>query len=1029
MKIAAARVVPVRLPLRAPLDTAHERIEVRRGALLVLAAEGGCVGLGEATPIGGFGLESAGEARAQLAALAAAVVGRDARELDVLLDAAEAAAPAAPVARAALDGALHDLAAQAAGVSLAAFLASRGLREAWAEQEAAGQEPVARARVPVSALLAATTPIHVGREAARARARGFSCVKLKLGAAGGLERDVARVSAAREALGPGVGLRLDVNGAWSAPEAEAALARLAPLDVELVEQPVAAGEVEALAWLRARSPIALAADESAASAAGLERVLALRAADVVVLKPSALGGLRAARRLAARARAAGCDVVVTSLLDGAVARAGALALAASLPGPLRACGLATGGLLAADLAPRERLERGRLAVPARLGLGVALDERRLARLRDDEDAASRRGRPPRPPRLASSQALVPAPARARAAAVPPGRRAARAARPTSDAGPASARAARARPESAAAAGPWWLGARAAATPEAPALRFAGRTLSFAELAALAERAARGLRAAGAARGARVALLLENGPLFVALAHAAQRAGVVLVPLGPRLTAPELAFQLAEARVDLLVHGGGGLARRARAAAREAHARRVPPAKEAVRCVSAEALERRIARSAGAARAGDRGAPLLDAIDPSAPAAIVFTSGTTGRPKGAVLSWASFRASAAGSAAHVGSRPGDRWLACMPLHHVGGLAILWRSVLDGSAVVLHERFDAEAAARALDEEAITLASFVPTMLRRVLDARAARPAPPALRAVLVGGAAAPFALLARARRLGLPVLPTYGLTEAASQVATLPRGAPLREDGGGLRPLPGNALRILAEDGTPRAPGRPGEIAVRGPTLMQGYDGRPDETARVLAGGWLRTGDVGVLDASGALRVLDRRSDLVVSGGENVYPAEVEAALLAHPDVDDAGVAGLPHADLGRCVTAWVVLRRGARPDAPALERFLRARLAGYKTPRSIRFVEALPRGAGGKLDRRALARMRASTDERPGGRARGEAARRLQASREPRRRAPPEPPARRTWSAGGLRVRARAGEPQLPRQGCVGARPRGRARA
>lgn len=498
----------------------------------------------------------------------------------------------------------------------------------------------------------------------------------------------------------------------------------------------------------------------------------------------------------------------------------------------------------------------------------------------------------------------------------------------------------------------WIRSRAEATPDAAALVAGPRTWTWRELAAEAERIAVGLRAAGLRAGDRVALLLESDASFVSLVHAAPLAGVTLVPLNLRLTAVELAFQLDDAGAAAVIHGAAELALRARAAAEAAGARALGIADLLANAAGGDAA---VTALGAHGREGALGAVCAAArIELGAAAAILYTSGTTGRPKGAVLSYGSFLWSAIGSAFHLGALPGDRWLACMPLHHVGGLSILLRSVLAGSAVVLHERFDAGSAARALDQDGITLASFVPTMLARVLEARGDRAAPSSLRALLVGGAAASPAWLERAARQGWPLLPTYGLTEAASQVATLPPGAPLRADGGGLVALPGTELRIAGADGAPQAPGVEGEIQVRGPTLMSGYHARPAETAHALAGGWLRTGDVGVQNPDGSLRVLDRRSDLVVSGGENVYPAEVEAALLSHPDVADAGVAGLPDADLGRRVAGWVVLRPGAPADAAALERHLRSRLAGYKVPRAWRFVEALPRNAGGKLVRREL---------------------------------------------------------------------------
>ena len=459
--------------------------------------------------------------------------------------------------------------------------------------------------------------------------------------------------------------------------------------------------------------------------------------------------------------------------------------------------------------------------------------------------------------------------------------------------------------------PIWLGARARLAPDAPALRCGDAQWSFAELDQAAHRTAHALRARGVRAGDRVALRLPNGADFVALVHGAQLCGAALVPLNTRLTARELDFQLRDCGPRVLVE----------------------------------------------TPLGD-GAPeseLCRELDLSDTAAVVYTSGTSGAPKGAELSHGAFLWSAVGASFQQGAAPGDRWLACLPLFHVGGLAILYRSVLSGAAVTLHERFDPARVADELDHGGITLVSLVANMLERVLDARGERPAPPALRCVLLGGGPAPRDLLARARALGFPVATTYGLTETASQVATLPLELARRDGDAVGVPLFANELRIVSPDGVALPPGEAGEIAVRGPTLMKGYLGRPAETAAALRDGWLFTGDVGTLDARGFLRVLDRRSDLIVCGGENVYPAEVEAALRAHPAVGDAGVAGEPDSRFGRRVAAWVILRPEARASTDELEAFCRARIAGYKIPRAFHFVDELPRGPSGKLLRRELA--------------------------------------------------------------------------
>ncbi len=479
----------------------------------------------------------------------------------------------------------------------------------------------------------------------------------------------------------------------------------------------------------------------------------------------------------------------------------------------------------------------------------------------------------------------------------------------------------------------WLAERAARTPGAPALVTDDVALDFAALDARVGATAAALAAHGVGPGTKVAALLGNGLPLVCALHATDRLGALWVSLNTRLTPRELAFMLADAGAELLLFDAAN-AETARAAAAE-----VP----VVRPLPVEDLER-------AATAP----PPTATPDPDAPFAILYTSGTTGRPKGAMLSRASVEASARASSQHLGSGKDDTWLACMPLFHVGGLSILVRSAIDGARVVLRPRFDAADASEAIDRFAPSFVSFTATMLQRVLDHRGERPAPDALRCVLLGGGPAPTPLVERARAAGFPVRKTYGLTEACSQVATqLPHAAP----GDGVTPLPGVALRIVDEAGEPRLAGEPGEILVRGPIVMSGYVNAPDATRETLREGWLHTGDIGRLDAEGRLQMLDRRSDLIVSGGENVYPAEVEAALLEHPAVAEVAVGGVDDADFGRRPVAWWVPQATAPPPSEAeLGAHCRARLAGYKVPVAFPRCETLPRDGNGKLLRRALPR-------------------------------------------------------------------------
>jgi len=355
MKIARAVLTRVRLRLRVPIATARGPIETREGAVLALTTESGLLGYGETLPLAGFGAESPDRSSETLSGLARALIGRDVEELDALLDLVEALAPEAPAARSAVDVALFDLAARARGISVASLLAEPGR---------------SRDRVDLNALVYAKRPETVAREAASAVAQGYRTVKLKVGAFS-LELDEARVAALRDSVGDEVKIRLDANGGWKEPEAEQAIARLAPYRVELLEQPVDASDLAELARLSAASPIPIAADEALSGGRAIDEIFARDAASVLVLKPAALGGLRASQRIAARARAVGWGVVVTSALDSAIGLAAALHLAAALPGPHFAAGLATAGLFECDLANAPSPMGGGLSLSDEHGIGVA----------------------------------------------------------------------------------------------------------------------------------------------------------------------------------------------------------------------------------------------------------------------------------------------------------------------------------------------------------------------------------------------------------------------------------------------------------------------------------------------------------------------------------------------------------------------------------------------------------------------------------------------------------------------------------
>jgi len=432
--------------------------------------------------------------------------------------------------------------------------------------------------------------------------------------------------------------------------------------------------------------------------------------------------------------------------------------------------------------------------------------------------------------------------------------------------------------------PAWIHAAAARRGDWVAIEGPERSLTYAELRDEAVRAARALRGAR-----RVAIALAPGEEFVIALHACLVAGAAVVPIDLRLAPAEREQRAAGADVVL----------------------------DAPVAIGAPTPWRLAGQPASPDERGERTGSADGA------AAVVHTSGTTAASKAVVLTHGNFLASALGSAVALGLDPAERWLCPMPLTHVGGLSIPIRSAIYATTAVLHVRFDTDAALAELMDPArrITLVSLVPTMLARLLDAGLARP--PTLRWALLGGGPIPPALLERAREAGVPVAPTYGMTEACSQIATF-----------GFA-LPGVEL-IVADDA---------EVLVRGPIVAPGA---------VSDDGWLHTGDLGRLDERGALEIIGRKSDTIITGGENVAPTEVEAVLLEHPAVADAAVHARHDPEWGEAVVATVVLRDGRTASPEELRTHCAARLAAFKVPKAVSFSDRLPRTVSGKLLRRQL---------------------------------------------------------------------------
>lgn len=333
-------------------------------------------------------------------------------------------------------------------------------------------------------------------------------------------------------------------------------------------------------------------------------------------------------------------------------------------------------------------------------------------------------------------------------------------------------------------------------------------------------------------------------------------------------------------------------------------------------------------------------------NPDRTISIMYTSGTTGRPKGVRQTLENHMSSALGSALSSGVLPEDKWLCVMPLYHISGFSMIMRSLIYGSALQLHTRFEPKAILGAIEHDGISHLSVVTTMLGQLLEQYEKQPFPiPSMfRTVLAGGGPVPASYLKQAQSNGFPVVQTYGMTETSSQTCTLLAEDAIRKLGSAGKPL---FFAEVCIDGESE-----GEVWVRGPHVTPGYIGAAAHMDPVTEDGWLKTGDIGRIDEEGYLYILDRRSDLIVSGGENIYPAEIEQVLVGHPSIQEAGVTGKPDERWGQVPVAFVVLRPGE--ELPELDSYLGQHLAKYKHPKEIRVVEQLPRNASNKLVRREL---------------------------------------------------------------------------
>jgi long-chain acyl-CoA synthetase len=475
--------------------------------------------------------------------------------------------------------------------------------------------------------------------------------------------------------------------------------------------------------------------------------------------------------------------------------------------------------------------------------------------------------------------------------------------------------------------------------EYPALVFEGRECTNVEQQRAANRLAHALRRLGVGPGDRVVVLLPNCPEVLQSYAAILKVGAVVVPVIFLLSPPEVRH--------ILEHAGPAVVITAPELAWKVEGWDGPLVLVGGEAPGALAYDGLLAREPAAFATVDRA--------DSDPAVILYTAGTTGQPKGVVLSHGNLLANAR-AAASLYELDRERWaLATLPLSHSYGLSLMNAGHVLGTRAVLLRWFTPEGVLSAIQEYGVQSMAGVPTMYVYLLNYPEAGGFDTSSMRVWGSGAAPlpveivqPFE-----KRFGGRLLEGYGLTEAAPVVSTH-RHSGVRKLGSVGQPLPGVEVRVVDDADRPLPVGEAGEVCVRGPNVMLGYYRMPEETARVLRGGWLHTGDVGRLDAEGYLYIVERKKDLIIRGGLNVYPREVEDVLYAHPDVAEAALVGMPDPVMGEEGCAFVVLRPGAAATPDGLIAFCRARLAKFKCPREVRVVDALPKSPIGKVLRREL---------------------------------------------------------------------------
>jgi long-chain acyl-CoA synthetase len=473
----------------------------------------------------------------------------------------------------------------------------------------------------------------------------------------------------------------------------------------------------------------------------------------------------------------------------------------------------------------------------------------------------------------------------------------------------------------------------------PALKMDDAVLTYGEFRDAALKVAGSLQARGVSPGDRVGMVLPNVLSFPVVFYGALLAGAAVVPMNPLLKAREVEYYLRDSGARLVVTLDATAA----------------PVTEAAGTVGIEAVTVGPALPEALLDADPIDGAVERADDDLA--VILYTSGTTGQPKGAELTHANMAGNARTTADTLAENTADDVImGCLPLFHVFGLTCgLNTAVLKGSTLTLIPRFDGTKALSVIDRDRVTIFDGVPTMFSAMLHSPAAGTQDvSSLRLCVSGGSAMPVEVMrAFEEQFGCMILEGYGLSET-SPVASFNHPHAERKPGSIGTPIAGVEMRLVDDDGKDVAPGEVGEIAIRGENVMKGYWERPEETAKAIPDGWFRTGDLARRDDDGYFFIVDRKKEMIIRGGYNVYPREIEEALYEHPAVAEVACIGIAHPELGEEVAAAVALKPGATAEVDELREFAKARVAAYKYPRHIWLVEALPKGPTGKILRRSV---------------------------------------------------------------------------